>query len=79
VEEAFFYVRSRRSADIEQFKRDDYNSKMLYLIAQPTRKDPNSVPTFNDLYGEKDWHGDDKDARGIMDELMERLGGCEVS
>ena len=63
--------------EVEQLKRDDYNTSMLYMIAQPTRKDPNNFPTFNDLYREDEWRGDDMDARGIMDELMERLGGYE--
>jgi len=61
--------------EIEQLRRDDYNSQMLHMIAQPTRKDPDNFPTFNDIYGEDDWRGDELDARGIMDELMVKLGG----
>ncbi|MCL2856205.1 MAG: hypothetical protein FWE19_00575 [Oscillospiraceae bacterium] len=44
---------------IEKFKqeretehRDNYNSAMLYMIAQPTRKNPKSVPMYKPLFAD---------------------------
>jgi len=44
------YFIAQYKREQEQENRDNYNSTMLYMIAQPTRKDPASLPMYQPLY-----------------------------
>ena len=72
MEEAVFYVKSRHFIEGEQSARDKYNSSMLWMIAQPTRKEPEKLPSFDQTMEANRTH-DKKNAKEIMGELMERL------
>ena len=65
-----FYVESRAELDTEKQNRDDYNSLMLWMIAQPTRKDPENLPRYESAFCTQKVQST-KDAGEIMKELME--------
>jgi len=72
LEEACFYVKSRNEIDKQLESRAEYDSSMLWMIAQPTRKEPEKLLSFGQIFGDKDERGG-KDGKGIMAELLERL------
>jgi len=50
-------------------QREEYNSLMLWMIAQPTRKEPEKLPRFGDTATTSDC-ALKKTGKDIMDELL---------
>lgn len=65
-------MKSRNEIDTESRARAEYDSMMLWMIAQPTRKEPEKLVSFGEMYGRERESGG-KDAKGIMEELLEKL------
>jgi len=57
--------------EAERKQRDEYNSMMLWMIAQPTRKHPEKLPRFEDVIKEKPAK---RTAQSILNELLTKWG-----
>lgn len=44
------YIYAEFKYEMEEFNRANYNSTMLCMIAQPTRKNPETLPMYKSLY-----------------------------
>ena len=47
------YITSKFKQEKEQEHRENYNSRMLLFIAQPTRAHPEYLPEYEPIYGNK--------------------------
>jgi hypothetical protein len=56
--------------ELEQENRDNYNSLMLLMIAQPTRKNPDALPRYKKLFEHQQSAVKEKTGEELLLELI---------
>ena|GEM_PF-5865355 len=69
---AILYIRERYNREQELEHRRNYNTTMLYYIAQPTRARPDALPFFKPLCAVKP--DDNRTGDELVDEFFGGLG-----
>jgi len=73
-----FYMQSKHEyelrRDMEREHRADYDTTMLYFIAQPTRKYPGNLPQYKPLFAEND-DSDNREREKTGEEILLELVG----
>ena len=78
VEEAVFYIKSRHELERENEARVGYDSNMLWMIAQPTRKHPERLMSFEQsVKAARGQESDKRTGESILNELVTKWGAGE--